>query len=70
MQSRKKQVYVDRVAQLQKALTNLQQSSEKRLLMEKKLRAQMEKEVQALKSQKVADLSNCCLFFLLLLLKL
>lgn len=51
-ESRKKQVYVDRVAQLQKALTNLQQSSEKRLLMEKKLRAQMEKEVQALKSQK------------------
>lgn len=44
---------MDRVAQLQKALTNLQQSSEKRLLMEKKLRAQMEKEVQALKSQKV-----------------
>ncbi|XP_054712267.1 LOW QUALITY PROTEIN: angiomotin-like [Uloborus diversus] len=51
-ESRKKQVYVDRVAQLQKALTSLQQSSEKRLLVEKKLRAQLEKEVQALKLQK------------------
>ncbi|GFQ91815.1 angiomotin [Trichonephila clavata] len=48
---RKKQVYVDRVAQLQKALTNLQQSSEKRLHVEKKLRAQHEKEIQALRSQ-------------------
>ncbi|PRD33726.1 UNVERIFIED_CONTAM: Amotl1 [Trichonephila clavipes] len=48
---RKKQVYVDRVAQLQKALTNLQQSSEKRLQVEKKLRAQHEKEIQALRSQ-------------------
>lgn len=57
-ESRKKQVYVDRVAQLQKALTNLQQSSEKRLLMEKKLRAQMEKEVLALKSQKQGKSSS------------
>ncbi|GIY39897.1 hypothetical protein CDAR_503002 [Caerostris darwini] len=48
---RKKQVYVERVAQLQKALTNLQQSSEKRLQVEKKLRAQHEKEIQALRSQ-------------------
>ncbi|CAL1272273.1 unnamed protein product [Larinioides sclopetarius] len=48
---RKKQVYVERVAQLQKALTNLQQSSEKRLHVEKKLRAQHEKEIQALRSQ-------------------
>ncbi|XP_015917379.1 angiomotin isoform X2 [Parasteatoda tepidariorum] len=50
-ESRKKQVYVDRVAQLQKALTSLQQSSEKRLQVERKLRAQHEKEVQALKLQ-------------------
>ncbi|GFT16926.1 angiomotin [Nephila pilipes] len=48
---RKKQVYVERVAQLQKALTNLQQSSEKRLQVEKKLRAQHEKEIHALRSQ-------------------
>ncbi|KAG8194505.1 hypothetical protein JTE90_013258 [Oedothorax gibbosus] len=50
-ESRKKQVYVERVSQLQKALTNLQQSSEKRLQVERKLRAQHEKEVQALRSQ-------------------
>ncbi|XP_035214194.1 angiomotin-like isoform X2 [Stegodyphus dumicola] len=57
-ESRKKQVYVDRVAQLQKALTNLQQSSEKRLQMEKKLRAQLEKEVHALRSQKQGKSSS------------
>lgn len=46
-------MYVERVSQLQKALTNLQQSSEKRLQVERKLRAQHEKEVQALRSQNV-----------------
>lgn len=49
---RKKQVYVDRVAQLQKALTNLHVASEKRLQMEKKVRSQLEKELETLRCQK------------------
>lgn len=49
---RKKQVYVDRVAQLQKALTNLHVASEKRLQMEKKVRSQLEKELETLRCHK------------------
>lgn len=48
---RKKQFYVDRVNQLQKALTNLQLASERRLAMEKRCRSQLERELEALKNE-------------------
>ncbi|KAF2885119.1 hypothetical protein ILUMI_21053 [Ignelater luminosus] len=43
---RKKQVYVERVAQLQKALSSLQLASERREQTERKLRFQLERELQ------------------------
>lgn len=55
---RKKQVYVERVSQLQKALASLQLASEKREQMEKKLRNQLEKEIQELLVKKEGQLSG------------
>ncbi|CAM1312149.1 AMOTL1 (predicted) [Pycnogonum litorale] len=49
---RKKHAYVERVSQLQKALTSLQEASDKRDVMEKKLRAKLEKEIDTLRKQK------------------
>uniref|UniRef100_A0A1Y1NEF0 Angiomotin C-terminal domain-containing protein n=2 Tax=Photinus pyralis TaxID=7054 RepID=A0A1Y1NEF0_PHOPY len=43
---RKKQVYVERVVQLQKALSSLQLASERREQTERKLRLQLERELQ------------------------
>ncbi|CAG7721617.1 unnamed protein product [Allacma fusca] len=50
-EARKKQEYVDKVSQLQRALSSLQLSSEKREQSEKKLRNQLETEVTDLKLQ-------------------
>lgn len=47
--------YEERANNLQKALTNLQLSSERRLQMEKRARACLEKEIEMLKNQKQAD---------------
>ncbi|XP_049821497.1 angiomotin-like protein 1 isoform X2 [Aethina tumida] len=47
---RKKQVYVERVAQLQRALQSLQLASERREQTEKKLRLQLERELQRTKA--------------------
>lgn len=53
---RKKMAYEERANNLQKALSNLQLSSERRLQMEKRARACLEKEMEMLKSQnKQAD---------------
>ncbi|XP_023216173.1 angiomotin-like [Centruroides sculpturatus] len=49
---RKKQSYIDHAAQLQKALVNVQQTSEKRVMMEKKIRSELEKEIEDLKIEK------------------
>ncbi|XP_072401142.1 uncharacterized protein [Diabrotica undecimpunctata] len=43
---RKKQVYVERVSQLQRALSSMQMASERREQTEKKLRLQLERELQ------------------------
>ncbi|CAL8095101.1 unnamed protein product [Orchesella dallaii] len=48
---RKKQEYVDKVSQLQRALSSLQLSNEKREQSEKKLRSQLESEITDLKLQ-------------------
>lgn len=48
---RKKQAYVERVAQLQKALTALQVVSERREEMERKLRKQLEMDLQEARQQ-------------------
>lgn len=53
MQCRKKQFYVDRASQLQQALANVQVASERRLLMEKRFRSQLERDVENLTAQKV-----------------
>ncbi|CAH0552560.1 unnamed protein product [Brassicogethes aeneus] len=47
---RKKQVYVERVAQLQRALQSLQLASDRREQTEKKLRFQLERELQRTKA--------------------
>ncbi|XP_050497791.1 227 kDa spindle- and centromere-associated protein-like isoform X2 [Diabrotica virgifera virgifera] len=47
---RKKQVYVERVFQLQRALSSMQMASERREQTEKKLRLQLERELQRAKS--------------------
>ncbi|CAG9825130.1 unnamed protein product [Phaedon cochleariae] len=47
---RKKQVYVERVAQLQRALSSVQTASERREQTEKKLRLQLERELQRAKA--------------------
>ncbi|EEC02734.1 angiomotin, putative [Ixodes scapularis] len=49
---RKKQFYVDRASQLQQALANVQVASERRLLMEKRFRSQLERDVENLTAQK------------------
>lgn len=49
---RKKQFYVDRANQLQQALANVQVASERRLLMEKRFRSQLERDVENLTAQK------------------
>lgn len=48
-QCRKKQVYVERVSQLQRALSSLQLMSERREQTERKLRLQLERELQCSK---------------------
>ncbi|XP_064455840.1 angiomotin-like protein 1 isoform X2 [Ornithodoros turicata] len=48
---RKKQFYVERVNQLQKALGNLQLANERRLQMEKRCRSQLERDVETLKTE-------------------
>nr|CAH7761331.1 unnamed protein product [Callosobruchus chinensis] len=48
---RKKQVYMERVAQLQRALSSLQLASDRREQTERKLRAQLERELQRAKAQ-------------------
>lgn len=53
LQCRKKQFYVDRANQLQKALANMQTASERRLQMEKRFRSQLERDVENLTAQKV-----------------
>lgn len=45
-QCRKKQMHVDRVAQLQRALSSLQLASDKREQTERKLRIQLENELR------------------------
>ncbi|CAG9854916.1 unnamed protein product [Phyllotreta striolata] len=47
---RKKQVYVERVSQLQRALSSMQLASERREQTEKKLRLQLERELQQVKA--------------------
>ncbi|KAJ8968920.1 hypothetical protein NQ314_002011 [Rhamnusium bicolor] len=47
---RKKQVYVERVAQLQRALSSLQMASDRREQTERKLRLQLERELQRTKA--------------------
>ncbi|XP_056642630.1 uncharacterized protein LOC130449020 isoform X1 [Diorhabda sublineata] len=47
---RKKQVYVERVSQLQRALSSMQVASERREQTEKKLRLQLERELQRAKA--------------------
>ncbi|CAN7997274.1 unnamed protein product [Ixodes hexagonus] len=49
---RKKQFYVDRANQLQQALANVQVASERRLLMEKRFRSQLERDVENLTARK------------------
>lgn len=49
-ENRKKQVYVERVAQLQRALSSLQSASDRREQTERKLRLQLEKELQRAKA--------------------
>lgn len=49
-ENRKKQVYVERVAQLQRALHSLQLASDRREETERKLRLQLEKELQRAKA--------------------
>ncbi|XP_013387912.1 angiomotin [Lingula anatina] len=49
---KKKDLYVERVEQLQKALTSLQTANQKREQMEKSLREKLENEIKMLKSQK------------------
>lgn len=46
MQCRKKQVYVERVGQLQRVLSSLQASSDRREETERQLRGQLEKELR------------------------
>lgn len=46
MQCRRKQVYVERVGQLQRALSSLQASSDRREETERQLRGQLEKELR------------------------
>lgn len=46
LQSRKKQVYVERVGQLQRALSSLQASSDRREETERQLRGQLERELR------------------------
>jgi len=46
VQCRKKQVYVERVGQLQRALSSLQASSDRREETERQLRGQLEKELR------------------------
>uniref|UniRef100_T1JNU3 Angiomotin C-terminal domain-containing protein n=1 Tax=Strigamia maritima TaxID=126957 RepID=T1JNU3_STRMM len=50
-ENRKKQAYVERVGQLQKALQALEVASDKRENMEKRLRNQLEKEILELRSR-------------------
>ncbi|KAG5889003.1 hypothetical protein JTB14_033933 [Gonioctena quinquepunctata] len=47
---RKKQVYVERVSQLQRALSSMQMASDRREQTEKKLRLQLERELQRTKT--------------------
>lgn len=54
-QCRKKQVYVERVAQLQRALSSLQLASDKREQTERKLRLQLERELQRAKNLQNGD---------------
>lgn len=49
MQCRKKQAYVDRVDQLQRALASLQFASGKREQTEKQLRNKLEKELESMR---------------------
>lgn len=49
---RKKQALVEHTAYLQKVLENVQQSSEKRVQMEKRIRSELEKEIEDLKIEK------------------
>ncbi|KAL3278120.1 hypothetical protein HHI36_013465 [Cryptolaemus montrouzieri] len=49
-ENRKKQVYVERVAQLQRALSSLQSASDRREQTERKLRLQLERELQRAKA--------------------
>lgn len=46
LQCRQKQVHVERVAQLQRALSSLQLASDRREQTERKLRLQLEQELQ------------------------
>lgn len=46
LQCRKKQVYVERVGQLQRALSSLQASSDRREETERQLRGQLERELR------------------------
>jgi angiomotin like 1 len=48
---RKKQAYEERANHLQKALSNLQLASDRRLQMEKRVRTHLEKEIETLKKQ-------------------
>ncbi|XP_070538827.1 angiomotin-like [Ptychodera flava] len=53
-ESQKKQVYVDRVEKLQKAVVALQNACDKREQLEKKLRLKLEKEIDMLRAQQNA----------------
>ncbi|KAI8514285.1 hypothetical protein Bbelb_086090 [Branchiostoma belcheri] len=52
---RKKQIYADRVDKLQRALTALQAACEKREVLEKRLRARYEQELETLRAQQGAQ---------------
>lgn len=47
-EARKKEFYVERVHELQRALQQMQAASERRLEMEKRMRTELEKDVQSL----------------------
>lgn len=52
---RKKEFYAERVHELQKALQQMQAASERRLEMEKKMRTELEKDVQSLGRRGVSE---------------
>ncbi|KAK9884581.1 hypothetical protein WA026_007423 [Henosepilachna vigintioctopunctata] len=58
-ENRKKQVYVERVAQLQRALSSLQLASDRREQTERKLRLQLERELQRAKAGQSGEESKC-----------